>query len=396
MERARMICDTMVSVIIPIYNVSQYLEKCISSVIRQTYDRLQIILVNDGSTDHSGLICDRYKKMDKRIHVIHKQNEGLVQARKTGLALAEGEYICYVDGDDWIEPDMIECLMAGMVQTGTELVISNHFCDMGNYVWKVKEIQRPGVYRTADLVPIMLYTGIFYEFGISQFVWAKLFRKDLLWDIQMQADQRISCGEDVAVTYPYILKTHKVCFLDFAGYHYLQRAGSITSCYDAEEQTKNRILLKYLQNIFNRSIYSESLLGQLNQYAKNLLLIRQTGCFDYSIKDKVLMIFGGIPREANVIIYGAGKLGQSLYNYLEHQTSVKITNWVDKNYKMYQELHMKVNSIEELKTQDSGTYDFILIGINNQKTAEKIKKNLLSINIEQEKIKWLSKDFIKL
>ena len=126
-----MICDTMVSVIIPIYNVSQYLEKCISSVIRQTYDRLQIILVNDGSTDHSGLICDRYKKMDKRIHVIHKQNEGLVQARKTGLALAEGEYICYVDGDDWIEPDMIECLMAGMVQTGTELVISNHFCDIG-------------------------------------------------------------------------------------------------------------------------------------------------------------------------------------------------------------------------------------------------------------------------
>ena len=100
----------MLSVIVPIYNVRPYLRQCIESICDQSYRDLEIILVDDGSCDGSSEICDQYKTMDDRIVVLHKENEGLVKARKSGLQISRGEYIAYVDGDDWIEPEMFERL----------------------------------------------------------------------------------------------------------------------------------------------------------------------------------------------------------------------------------------------------------------------------------------------
>ena len=385
--------EAEVSVIVPIYNIDQYIEQCISSIIMQTYDKLQIVLVDDGSTDRSGQICDQYQKKDVRIVVIHKQNEGLVPARKTGLLAATGKYICYVDGDDWIEPDFIEHLLAGMERAGTELGVADYFCDMEEYSWKVQERQQAGVYDTKELISTMLYTGEFYEFGISQFVWAKLFRRDVLYEIQMQVDDRIFCGEDV--TYPYILKTRKICFLSYAGYHYRQRRGSMTSGYDANEQMRNRILIQYLADIFQSSAYADNLYRQLNQYAKNLFLARQIDCFDTPKGRGLLTPYGGLPENARVVIYGAGKLGQSIYGYLERQTSVTIIDWVDKNYKRYQKGDRKVNSPENLKQFDISSYDWVIIGVCSEKTAEKIKEYLIELHIDKEKIKWLRKAFIQ-
>ena len=97
-----------ISIIVPIYNVEKYVRQCIESIINQTYKNIQIILVDDGSTDTSGLICDEYASIDDRIEVIHKKNGGLDSARKAGIAIASGKYVGYVDGDDWIEPFMYE------------------------------------------------------------------------------------------------------------------------------------------------------------------------------------------------------------------------------------------------------------------------------------------------
>ena len=96
----------LISVIVPIYNVEQYVEKCIQSIVNQTYKNIQILLIDDGSTDNSGKICDEYAKKDSRIEVVHKRNEGLVRARKEGLNRANGQYIGFVDGDDYIDENM--------------------------------------------------------------------------------------------------------------------------------------------------------------------------------------------------------------------------------------------------------------------------------------------------
>ena len=103
--------EKQVSIIVPIYNIRQYLDKCLSSIITQSYQNLEIILVDDGSTDESGTICDKYAACDKRIKVIHKRNGGLVSARKEGIKAAAGIYIGFVDGDDYIEPEMYEMLV---------------------------------------------------------------------------------------------------------------------------------------------------------------------------------------------------------------------------------------------------------------------------------------------
>lgn len=389
-----MIQGTEVTVIVPIYNVARYLDKCLSSIIGQTYDKLQIILVDDGSTDDSGKICDWYKEQDARVVVIHKANEGLVKARKTGISRATGKYICYVDGDDWIELDLIECLIADMERTEADLVVSGYYCNTEGGSQKIQGRLETGLYDAGAIIPVMLYTGEFYEFGISQFVWAKLFRKDILWNVQVQVDDRIFCGEDVAVTYPYILQTHKIYHSDYVGYHYRQRMDSMTNRFDVNEPIRNKILLEYLLKTFNNSEYADRMLGQLNQYAKNLLLVRQIGYFDSSDGGMVLRPYGGISADARLIIYGAGKLGQSIYHYLKGQPSIEIVDWLDKNYAFYQKMHYKVNSPEKLKLLNDHSYDFIIIAVNNQNTADVICRNLVNMGVKRERIKCLNKDFI--
>ena len=385
----------MISVIVPVYNVGQYLRKCIDSILRQTYSDLELILVDDGSMDESARICDQYKEKDARVVVIHKQNEGLVRARKTGLQSARGEYICYVDGDDWIEDDMIERQFTEIMESGADLAVSNIYIESEDFIQKVCSGLGAGTYNTEDVIPVMLYMEQFYKFGISQYACTKLFRKDLLWDVQMQVDDRISVGEDVAVTYPYILKTKKIYISDYAGYHYIQRSSSILGRYDADELIKDKILIAYLRNIFEQSVYSEYLHRQLNQYAKNLLLTRVVDWFDDSREDKVLAPYGEIPVSSRIILYGAGKMGQSIYRYLKRLSSIEIKDWLDKNYSVYRKMDMEVNAPDHLGELQDEAYDFILIAVNNQRAVMSISQYLETLGVKREKIKWLDGDFIK-
>lgn len=389
-----MVDSAKVSVIVPVYNVENYLERCISSIAGQTYPMLQIILVDDGSVDGSGDICDRYREQDSRIIVIHKRNGGLVSARKTGLSYAIGKYACYVDGDDWVESDLVERLLEEMEKTEADLAVSDFWVDISGSSKRVRGRQQAGVYAAENVIPIMLYTGVFYEFGISQFAWAKLYRKDILQKVQEQVDDRITCGEDVALVYPYILRTQKICCIDYAGYHYLHRSDSMTNLYESNEWAKNRILLRYLQSVFKGSAYVRSLYGQLNQFAKNLLLARCVSCFDSPGADKVLLPYGGIALDGKIVLYGAGKLGQSIYCYLREQL-VTVVCWLDINYIAYREQNMDVHPPQMLISMDEQDYDFVVIGVSSQQTAGNICTYLESIGVHREKIRWLTMDFVK-
>ena len=160
--------NPLISVIIPIYNVDAYLRRSIDSVIDQTYKNLEIILVDDGSTDDSAKICDEYSSYDERIRVIHKKNGGLVSARKAGIQLASGEYIAYVDGDDWIEDAMYQQLVEKIEDA--DIIISGVIRDYnGGIVKEINKIQ-DGIYEGEALRSIifekMIYTGEFFERGI--------------------------------------------------------------------------------------------------------------------------------------------------------------------------------------------------------------------------------------
>lgn len=120
-----------VSVIVPIYNVEKYLKKCIKSIIGQTYENIEIILVEDGSPDNSSEICDEFAKMDKRIKVIHKKNEGVSAARNSGLDVATGDYVCFVDGDDYVMPDYVEYMLKLAIDNKTDISLTTEM--FGNF-----------------------------------------------------------------------------------------------------------------------------------------------------------------------------------------------------------------------------------------------------------------------
>lgn len=385
---------TKISIIVPIYNAADYLDKCISSIMEQTYDRLQIILVDDGSTDQSSQICDNYKEKDLRITVIHKQNEGLVSARKAGLRIATGEYVGYIDADDWIEPDFYEHMLNDMIHYQVDIVETEHFIDAGTKSGRVKCRLPYGRHDAKEIIPVMLCDKEFNECSLRPYLWSKLFKKNILTKHQLCVDEKICCGEDIAVTYPYVLDSESVYLSDYAGYHYVQRQDSMTGMKSSTSQEADKALIRYLENIFAKSKkYSEIMLKQLNQYTKSMLLIRQLNFFDKTSENKKLLPFGGINCNERIAVYGAGRMGKSIYRYLKTLYNEKAILWGDKAYLLHQQMGLPIISPEEIVERQE-EYDLLLIAMSSQSVSAAAKEFLVQKGLKKSKAVWLTKEFI--
>lgn len=218
----------LISIIIPIYNTQKYLSKCIDSILSQTYDHLEIILIDDGSTDESGKICDEYAKIDNRIRVAHKENGGLSDARNFGLSISCGQIVLFVDSDDWIESEMIEVLYTNMVQNNSDISICGfNFVINGNKLSKNRDM---------DVIVYDTYSAIEDMYKCKKFashVWNKLIRKALFEGIEFPIGK---IYEDQYITTSLILKSQTVCYTDRAFYNYVIRNESITQLKYSEKQ----------------------------------------------------------------------------------------------------------------------------------------------------------------
>lgn len=217
----------LISVIIPVYNVEKYLHRCLDSVIAQTYQNLEIICVDDGSVDESGKICDQYAVRDARIKVIHQENQGLSAARNRGLDAAEGEYIAFVDSDDYILEDMYKKMLDKLLNYNVDLCVCQwqyEFSD-GRQVVKRKNID-PTIYgRKASLeFARFLYMGN-YENGVVVAAWNKLYRRALLDKIRFEGrihEDEAFCGRIMA-------KNISVYVMEEQFYVYAQNGDSLTN-----------------------------------------------------------------------------------------------------------------------------------------------------------------------
>ena len=210
----------LISVIVPVYNVEKYLEKCLESIINQTYKNIEIILVDDGSTDKSKVICDEYKKKDERIVLIHKPNGGLSDARNEGIKLAKGKYITFVDSDDYLELEYIEYLYNLIKKCNCKISISSYYIenekkeriDMGkNYKEKVL--------NTEEAISRMLC-----EEGFTVSACAKMYEKELFNDIKYPKNKLC---EDNGTTYLLLEKCEKIAYGNLSKYIYIKRQESI-------------------------------------------------------------------------------------------------------------------------------------------------------------------------
>ena len=214
-----------ISIIIPIYNVEKYLRECLDSIINQTYQNLEIILIDDGSPDQCGDICDQYAAVDARIKVIHKQNGGLSDARNTGLDICTGDWISFVDSDDYISPCFIEVMYKSAIENGSEisaLYWMEEFWDQQNYRPKLDE-KMENLHTTTisarEALELMFYRNI------SLAAQTKLCRRDILNNIRFPFDYHY---EDFATTYKEFLHANRVTIIHNKLYAYRLRADSIT------------------------------------------------------------------------------------------------------------------------------------------------------------------------
>lgn len=211
----------LVSIVVPIYNVEKYLPQCIESLLNQTMKELQIILVDDGSTDSSGSICDQFAQIDPRIQVIHQTNKGLVAARKAGAALAYCDYIACVDGDDFVEPSMYATLYRKITESAAQMAVCGYYqYDENTSQRKVcLPLLAPGVYDH-DFVKREVLETIFVKYTITPNVWSKLFERTMYLRCLNNVDDAIVQGEDIAVTYQMLLYMQRMVIADELLYNY--------------------------------------------------------------------------------------------------------------------------------------------------------------------------------
>ena len=214
--------EDVISVIVPVYNMEQYLERCVNSIINQTYRNLEIILVDDGSTDSSPQMCDRYAEADARIKVVHKSNGGLSDARNAGLKVAGGAYIGYVDSDDWIEPQMYQRMYNACIENGAQVAI----CRYASIYRDRQEKGGSGRITVFDRDGVLkAYLSDCDEYIIYNSVWSKLFAREVVLGEEFPVGKN---SEDIMYTTKAFCKLNKAVYLDECLYDYvLDREGSI-------------------------------------------------------------------------------------------------------------------------------------------------------------------------
>ncbi|MDR2581466.1 MAG: glycosyltransferase [Fibromonadaceae bacterium] len=210
--------NPLISVIVPVYNTEAYLNRCIESIANQAFKKIEIILVNDGSTDTSGVICDLYAKKDSRIHVIHKKNEGVTVARKTGVEHASGEWICFVDSDDEVPENSVQVLLAH-IRDDVDIVKG-----MYKYIGKGRRPYKPYYLEQNN----MQYMKFLLKGKISQTPHA-LVRKTLFDNFTFDIPAHITNGEDLIMNLRIGQKARRIILLPNIVYHYIWRAGSAIS-----------------------------------------------------------------------------------------------------------------------------------------------------------------------
>ena len=260
----------MISVIVPVYNLGQLVVRCVESIIAQEYRDLEIIIVDDGSTDGSSELCDTLAARDGRIRVIHKQNGGLSSARNAGLAASAGDYISFIDGDDYIAPEMyriladdIEAFQADIAQCGCEIV------------WEDKTVLRNGtgqVYRwTRDEGIIQLLSGKLIEPS----VWNKLYRRSVLDGLCF--DETIKLSEDIPFNIAAFQRAATITFRDECCYKYVKREGSLT---------RTAFSKRNIPTIYQLKKIEESLAGESDEiraYAKKRVLAAYISVYNHSL-----------------------------------------------------------------------------------------------------------------
>lgn len=386
-----------ISVIITVYNTAPYLEQCLDSVLKQTYQNLEIILVDDGSRDESPQICDAYAKKDSRVLVIHQENKGAPRARKTGYAASHGRYISIIDSDDWLEPVMLETLYNALTTQQTDVAMCGKYEDMDGVSRSIYPEIPAGRYEgkrlATDIYPNLIVNKRFFEWGIFPSFWDKLFKREVLMPYLMEVDDRLPMGNDAAGVYPTILHVKSICVMHECLYHYRQTDHSMVRTFGRTQDKRLGFRLLY-QSVLQKLKNADSAYNLPEQWLEYLLFImipRADELYEGIERLDYLFPFPKVKRNSRVILYGMGLYGQRLYAYLNETGFCQVVAAADRNYEALQKKGLPVICPDEIRGYD---FDAVVVSLSFAGATEAVKAYLLTI-IPEEKIHTIDTKIIK-
>lgn len=381
-----------ISVIVPIYNVENFLDQCIESIVNQSYTDLEIILIDDGSTDNSYKIAKKHADKDKRIRLIHQENKGLVETRNIGISLAKGQWIGFVDSDDWIAPNMYESLAAYMELNNCDMVSSGLIrVEPEREPYSLYDKFPQGLYQLDDIKK-QIYPTMLHDFDIGQkalrcWLVTKLFRKDILEALSDEMDTRVVYGEDAMRFYRYVLKCRSIYLAKEAYYYYNCRVNSLTAIFDEKILLSNYYLYQNLCEAFHGSSSEPVLMRQLKQYVLHLdqrVLMNAYRLERLNLMHWVFDCFHPY-YDKKFIIYGAGACGQALFREISiREKADSLVAWLDKN----PEPHIKNgHNVQPVSVINNLSYDYIFVALMKPEVAEAVRKELVeTYHIDSDKI----------
>lgn len=377
------------SVVVTVYNLEKYLTKCLESIIAQEYPVKEIIIVDDGSTDNSCLIYHKYKKENINIIIIKTERVGTAAARMEGTKRATGDYIAYIDGDDWIESTMYSEYMKQVNMYSPDVVIGEIIKDYNDKSIKIVNRIKSGIYnedKHTYLIKNMLDCGSFSKTGIHASLCSKVFKREKIEPYISKVDKRIVFGEDAAVLYSFLIDCESAVVIDYGGYHWVMHDNSKTHSHDILYLEE----LNYLDNYMRQILPEEQLLPFMVNQIQNALHREFNFCSKYEIRDKVgqqkqityLFPFELIEKKDRVLIYGNGIVGNSFCLQLKNGYC-HVVGIVDKN-NFLNDFYNVISPEQVVDTE----FDKLIIAIDKAELATEIKKILIDEGVNEDKIIW--------
>jgi len=372
----------VLSVVIPIYNTGKYLDRCVESIITQTYRHLEIILVDDGSTDSSASKCDLYALGDSRIKVIHKKNGGLVSARKAGVRIAGGDYITHVDSDDWVEKDayknIVEKLQIYFPDVLTYGLTKDY--ESGLFVRRRSEIAE-GMYSLCDFWKEMnesINRNYFYCQGIVVNAFTKVIKADLMKKWQEEIDDSVRYGEDNALTFWAITHLSSIYVQQECFYHYCVHKGSMN--WENGEHNYG-LCLRTIQNM--RRAYEDCTVEAqtIVNFIETAYYLLAIYCMEYCFeRHGKLIFFPNVSKGSRGILYGKGVFSSRFLECVRKTDFMEIVENVDGK------------DASRITSISPETYDYVIIGIAEPNIIRDAIGKLRRMGIPDTKIMHIEKE----
>ena len=373
------------SIVVPIYNTELYLKACLQSIIDQTCPDMEILLIDDGSTDGSSTICKEFAQKDTRVIYIRQENKGLIGARRTGAENASGEFLMYVDSDDWIDLGMAEFLV-GQIGDADMATTGVHYETGPGMVVEYLDQYSEGEYKGKDkdsLLKTMLYDLESDTLQrLTPWIWNKIYRTEIVRQVyrNLQADNDF--GEDGAFLYNYLIISGSVRICHQCFYHYRYRTDSMF--HGGNPHMLSDINKAYLALVpgFEKHPLRENLMSQLQRWVSvtAVMAVNVGMGFASGIHIPEFMLDTDGLKNKRIVLYGAGKAGRDYYRQLT-KMGYNVVLWVDSNS----------SEIENVKAPTAifeVGYDIILLSVSRSEYVESIKQSLRNIGIGEEKLMW--------